>query len=148
MRESRFQLATGDRNIGVCYLPDMQQALVPVLIICHGWPGDRTLNAFGEQLVARCTEAGLAVVNFDFYSGGETGGDPQGMSDGRWAANLADVCTYVADQAWADPGRIGAIGISSRSTAVLRCMIAGPSCSCKAEPITCSGAPMHCSATG
>lgn len=139
MRESRFQLATGDRNVGVYYLPDVQQGVLPVLILCHGWPGDRTLNPFGEELVARGTEAGLAVVNFDFFSSGETGGDPHGMSDGRWAANLADVCTYVAGQAWADPGRIGAIGISSGSTAVLRCMIAGPHLALGIVVATCLG---------
>ncbi len=123
MRESRFQLANGDRNVGTFYLPDERRAPLPALIVCHGWPGDRRLSPFTEELVARATEVGAAVVTFDFYSSGETGGDPRGMSDGRWAANLADICAYVAGQDWADAARIGALGISSGSTAVLRCAI-------------------------
>lgn len=83
MYESKFRLATGDRNVGIVYLPERQPAALPVLILCHGWPSDRTLSPFGEELVARATDAGLAAVNFDFYSSGETGGDPHGMSDGR-----------------------------------------------------------------
>jgi acetyl esterase/lipase len=63
------------------------------------------------------------VVTFDFYGWGETGGDPNGWTYGRWAANLADVCTYVGGQEWADVRRIGALGISAGSTAVLRCAI-------------------------
>ena len=127
MRESRFQLADGDRNVGTFYLPETREAPLPVLIICHGWPGDRQLYPFTEALTSRATGAGLAIVTFDFYSSGETGGDPHGMSDGRWATNLAAVCDYVAGQDWADTMRIGALGISSGSTAVLRCMSAPPS---------------------
>jgi hypothetical protein len=41
-------------------------------------------------------DAGLAVVTFDFYSRGETAGDPRQGTYGRWAANLADVCGYVS----------------------------------------------------
>ncbi len=33
MRESRFQLATGDRNVGTLYLPDERREPLPVLIL-------------------------------------------------------------------------------------------------------------------
>jgi dipeptidyl aminopeptidase/acylaminoacyl peptidase len=120
---SRFQLAGGDRNVGTVYLPEERPAPMPVLIVCFGGTSVRQLYPFTVELCARLTAAGAAVVTFDFYGWGETGGDPSGWTYGRWAANLADVCTYVSAQAWADAGRIGALGISAGSTAVLRCAI-------------------------
>jgi hypothetical protein len=89
-----------------------------VLIVCFGGTSDRQLYPFTVELCARLTAAGAAVVTFDFCGWGETGGDPSGRTYGRWAANVADVCTYVSAQAWADAGRIGALGISTGSTAV------------------------------
>lgn len=126
MHESRFQLAGGDRNMGTVYLPDERPAPVPVLVVCFGGISDRQLYPFTAELCARLTVAGAAVVTFDFYRWGETGGAPSGWTYGRWAANLADVCTYVSAQEWADGDRIGALGISAGSTAVLRCAIDTP----------------------
>jgi len=123
MQESRFQLVGGDRNVGTVYLPEERPAPVPVLAVCFGGISDRQLYPFTVDLCARLTAAGAAVVTFDFYGWGETGGDPDDWTYGRWAANLADVCTYVRAQEWADGRRIGALGISAGSTAVLRCAI-------------------------
>ena len=123
MHESRFQLPGGDRNVGTVYLPEERPTTVPVLIVCLGGATHRQPFPFTAELCARAMDAGLAVVTFDFYSWGETAGDPREGTYGRWAANLADVCTYVSAQAWADAGRIGALGISAGSTAVLRCAI-------------------------
>ncbi len=139
MRESRFQLADGDRNVGRLYSPDEWHHSLPVLVVCHGWPGDQRLYPFTEELCVRATGAGLAIVTFDFYSSGETGGDPAGMSDRRWASNLADVCAYVRDQEWADARRIGALGISSGSTAVLRCAIETQGLAVAISVATCLG---------
>ena len=109
--------------MGTVYLPEERPAPMPVLIVCFGGTSDRQLYPFTVELCARLTAAGAAVVTFDFYGWGETGGDPSGWTYGRWAANLADVRTYVSGQEWADAGRIGALGISAGSTAVLRCAI-------------------------
>ncbi|GCE15378.1 alpha/beta hydrolase family protein [Tengunoibacter tsumagoiensis] len=126
MKTSTFRLETGDQNSGIVYLPDEWQAQLPVLIICHGWGGDKTLNVFAEQVCQRLIALSMAVVAFDFFGCGETGGDYRFMTYGRWADNLSDVCTYVAAQEWADPHNIGALGISSGTTAVLRCAITYP----------------------
>ncbi|GEM_PF-662994 len=119
MPEARFQLAGGDRNVGTAYLPEDRPAPLPALIVCFG----RKLTPFTAELSARGPDAGLAVVTFDVYGWGETGGDLDGWTYGRLAANLADVCAYVGAQEWADGRRIGALGISAGSTAVLRCAI-------------------------
>ncbi len=123
MRQARFQLASGDRNVGTVYLPEGRQGRGPALVVCFGSASDQKPNPFTAELCARGPEAGLAVVTFDVYGWGETGGNPDGWTYGRWAANLADVCRWVATQAWADGRRVGAIGTSAGSTAVLRCAI-------------------------
>src|ERR687886_1300173 len=123
MPASRFQLAGGDRNVGTVYLPEERPPTVPVLIVCLGGVTHRQPFPFTAELCARAMNAGLAVVTFDFYSWGETAGDPRRGTYGRWAANLAHVCSYVSAQEWADARRIGALGISAGSTAVLRCAI-------------------------
>ena len=83
MRESRFQLADGDRNVGTVYLPEERSAPVPVLAVCFGGTSDRQLYPFTVELRARLTTAGAAVVTFDFYGWGETGGDPNDWTYGR-----------------------------------------------------------------
>jgi len=123
---SRFQLQDGDKNVGTAYLPDERPAPVPVLVVCYGGTSDQHLYPFTVELRDRATAAGMAVVTFDFYASGETAGDPRDATYGRWADNLGAVCAYVATQAWADAGRIGALGISAGSTAVLRYAITRP----------------------
>jgi dienelactone hydrolase len=123
MNASRFQLPGGDRNVGTVYLPEVGPTTVAVLIVCLGGATHRQLFPFTAELCARAVDAGLAVVTFDFYSWGETAGDPRQGTYGRWAVNLADVCSYVSAQEWADARRIGALGISAGSTAMLRCAI-------------------------
>jgi dipeptidyl aminopeptidase/acylaminoacyl peptidase len=123
MHSTGFQLAGGDRNVGTVYLPQERVAPVPVLVVCFGGISDRQLYSFTIELCTHLIAAGAAVVTFDFYGWGETGGDPNDWTYGRWASNLADVCTYVRAQSWADSGRIAALGISAGSTAVLRCAI-------------------------
>src|SRR5919199_5100146 len=139
MREEIFQIDFGDRNVGSLFLPEGASTTLPVLVICHGWPSDRHLYEFPAELVARGTDAGMAVVTFDFYSSGDTGGDPSGMSDARWASNLQDICPWNAEQSWADPAPTIALGISSGSTAVLRCARASSALAAGISVNTCLG---------
>lgn len=143
MKEILFRLDSGDRNVGTAYLPDHQSEPLPVLILCHGWGGDRTVDPFTKALCQCSVEASLAVVTFDFYGSGETGGDFRFMTDGRWADNLSNVCTYISTQAWADTHRIGALGISTGSTAVLRCAINTSQLGFGISVATCLGHYIH-----
>ena len=120
MKTADFQLPDGDRNVGTFHLPDDVDIPVPVMIVCHGWGGDRTPGAFRQELRDRLPESGMAVVTFDFYGCGDTGGPYGDMTYGRWTSNLADIFSWVSRQVWADVSRIGCLGISSGSTAVLR----------------------------
>ena len=123
MHTLRFQLDQGDRNVGTIHLPDDLSKPLPVLVVCIPGPGNAEPTAFTQSLRRRGTAAGMAVVTFDLHGWGDTGGDPNEGSYGRWAANLADVCTYISSHQWADAHRVGALGVSAGSTAVLRCAI-------------------------
>lgn len=120
MKSSDFRLPDGDRNAGTVYLPDATEGPMPAVIVCHGWGGNRTLEPFSLDLCSRLTERGMALVTFDFFGCGETGGLYSEMTYGRWGENVSAIHTWVATQGWADPGRIGTLGISSGSTAALR----------------------------
>ncbi len=120
MKQTDFQLSGGDRNAGTVYLPEGSPGQMPVVIVCHGWGGNRALDLFRQDLCSRLTDHGMAVVTFDFFGCGDTGGPYAEMTYGRWADNLAAIHAWVAGQAWADPTRIGSLGISSGSTAALR----------------------------
>lgn len=139
MKSRDFRLAAGDRNAGTVYLPDPHGDRMPVMIYCHGWGGDRTLSAFPQELCSQLIEAGMAFVTFDFYGCGETGGPYEQMTYGRWTENLAAIHQWVERQEWADPPRIGTLGISSGTTAVLRHALGLPTSAFVISIATCLG---------
>lgn len=139
MKRTNFRLSEGDQNAGTVYLPDHPAGPMPVMIYCHGWGGDRTLSAFPQELCSRLTDAGMALVTFDFYGCGETGGPYDQMTYGRWTENLAAVHEWVERQPWADSARIGTLGISSGTTAALRHALGRPGSAFVISIATCLG---------
>ena len=116
MYQYDFKLNTGDKNVGTVYLPFEDCVKLPVLIYCHGWGGDRSLPAVLQLLL----DKQIAIVSFDFYAGGDTGGDYAHMTYKRWKENLCDILAWVIDQTFADSEYIGCYSLSSGSTAALR----------------------------
>jgi len=122
MMQYDFRLETGDRNAGTVYLPDNPSRPLPVVIHCHGWGGSIRRSPI-EPIVSlskALPTLPAALVDFDFFGCGETGGDYSEMTYGRWEQNLRDITAWVAGQEWADPKKIGGFGISSGTTPLLR----------------------------
>ncbi|MCL2884457.1 MAG: hypothetical protein FWF49_03100 [Oscillospiraceae bacterium] len=115
-----FQLQTGDKNKGTVYLPHKDSTNIPVIIYCHGWGGSRRLWLPTEKLCERVLSANMALVTFDFFGCGDTGGDYAQMTYARWKNNLSDVFDWCLAQPFADPNKIGCYAFSSGSTAALR----------------------------
>jgi len=115
-----FQIAAGDKNTGTVYLPHEHSTNLPVIIYCHGWGGSRRLCAVAEKLLAQAAELNFALVAFDFFACGDTGGDYGLMTYGRWKNNLADIFSWCSNQSFADPNKIGCYSVSSGTTAALR----------------------------
>ncbi|MHB1153515.1 MAG: alpha/beta hydrolase family protein [Eubacteriales bacterium] len=111
-----FNLSVGDKNVGTVYLPDENCIKLPVIIYCHGWGGNRSLPAALNWSL----EEKVAIVTFDFYGCGDTGGNYNQMTYRRWKENLYDIITWVSEQRFADIARIGCYVFSSGSTAALR----------------------------
>jgi len=115
-----FTLTSGDKNVGTVYLPNEDTTNIPVIIYCHGWGGSRKLWAPTEKLCERAIKENIALVTFDFYGGGDTGGDYTQMTYKRWKENLCDILTWIINQTFSDGERIGCYAFSSGSTAALR----------------------------
>ncbi|MFZ3386797.1 MAG: CocE/NonD family hydrolase [Candidatus Hydromicrobium sp.] len=120
MNKYDFKLENGDNNSGTVYLPDFFDRKVPVVIYCHGWGGNRALNPSTQSLCSALLDSSAAMVTFDFWGCGDTGGSYNQMSYGRWTSNLKDVFEWVSQQEWADRQKIGCFSISSGTIAALR----------------------------
>ncbi|GHV06651.1 hypothetical protein FACS1894217_05760 [Clostridia bacterium] len=115
-----FTLTTGDKNIGTVYLPAENTVNIPVIIYCHGWGGNRKLWTPTEKLCEIAVNKNIALVTFDFFGCGETGGDSSKITYARWKNNLAEIISWVVDQTFSDKNKIGIYAFSSGSTAALR----------------------------
>jgi pimeloyl-ACP methyl ester carboxylesterase len=120
MNQINFKIDKGDHNVGTVYLPDSVKRNSPVVIYCHGWGSNRSLYPSTQRLCTALRESSASMVTFDFYGCGETGGNYNRMSYGRWMSNLADVSEWVTGQDWADRQKIGCFSVSSGTTAALR----------------------------
>lgn len=58
---------------------------MPVIIYCHGWKGRRNLWTPTERLCEIALINNMALVTFDFFGCGETGGgNYERMTYRRW----------------------------------------------------------------
>ena len=115
-----FKLESGDQNIGTVYLPSEKATNIPVIIYCHGWGGDRELYPTMHFLCERAMRENIAVVTFDFFGCGDTGGDYSQMTYTRWKQNLSEIFSWVKSQSFSQNDKIGCFSYSSGTTAALR----------------------------
>lgn len=115
-----FVVPIGDRVKGRIYRPNKELKPIPVIIFCHGWASDRTFNPSTAALCEEALQKNVAMVAFDFFGCGETGGDYGQMSYGRWKDNLATVVDWLEEQPWVDSSKIGCFAISSGTTVAIR----------------------------
>jgi len=115
-----FKLTTGDKNVGTVYLPSEDAMNIPIIVYCHGWGGRRQLWTPTQVLCDNAIKAGSALVTFDFFGCGETGGDYQQMTYTRWKNNLSEIVTWVQSQSFSNNSKIGCYAFSSGSTAAFR----------------------------
>jgi len=70
-------------------------------------------------VLQRLLDKEIALVTFDYFGCGGTGGDYRQMTYRRWKENLACVITWVSGQPFADMNKLGCYGFSSGSTSLL-----------------------------
>lgn len=96
----RFTLTTrhGQRLVGLLDYPTGTGPVARALVLCHGYGGDKD-GRYLRQIAATVTEAGGAVVRFDFTNGaGESDGTLRDASVAHYADDLDDVLDFVAHQ--------------------------------------------------
>jgi pimeloyl-ACP methyl ester carboxylesterase len=135
-----FKLTTGDQNVGTVYLPSNDVVNIPVIIYCHGWGGNRALYPTIEQLRFRAEQENIAIVAFDFYGCGDTGGNYALMTYTRWKENLSDIVTWIISQPFSNKDKIGCFSLSSGTTASLRMAAEGRRLSFIISVATCASA--------
>jgi len=118
MAETRYDFKVGEIAC-TAYLPTTQTR-VPILVVCHGWGGNRRLWRLPERIKNKVIKRGMGVVAFDFFGCGESYGDYRDMTYGIWAQNLCDVLDYLKAADFCDASRLGVLGFSSGSTAIFR----------------------------
>ena len=115
-----FKLPSSDHNVGTVYLPNESAVNIPVIIYCHGWGGSRQLWTPTQMLCDRAMKERIALVTFDFFGCGDTGGDYSQMTYTRWKDNLSEIVSWVMAQPFSNRNKIGCYAFSSGSTAALR----------------------------
>lgn len=94
------------------YLPEDQSAPIPCIVMAHGLGG--TKDFVLEAYAIRYTEAGFAVLTFDYRSFGESEGEPRQLV---WVphqlADLAAAVAYARMRPEIDPDRIAIWGTSA-----------------------------------
>lgn len=120
MHQFDFKMTTEDQNIGTVYLPYIDSKSLPVIIYCHGWGGNRQVGPPLDFILDRAMKENIALVTFDFFGCGDTGGEYGLMTYARWKQNLKSIYSWVKQQPFACKNKIGCYAVSSGSTAALR----------------------------
>ena len=102
----------GDRISAWLYLPESLIPPVACMIISHGFGG--TKDALLETYALRMTEAGYAVLTYDYRHFGESGGMPRQLFSAYKQENdLRTAIRYVRERPEIDPERVVLFGTSA-----------------------------------
>ncbi|MDP4091751.1 MAG: alpha/beta fold hydrolase [Bacillota bacterium] len=98
---------------GTLHLPDNQKGKIPVIIIFHGFAGNKTGPHFIFVRLSRLLEAKeIATVRFDFGGSGESDGKFKEMTITGELEDAKNILNYVKVQEFTDTGNIGVLGLS------------------------------------
>lgn len=93
-------------------------AMIPAVVICHGFTGSRQLDGHAQPLAKTLAQNGIASIAIDFAGCGEseepfTAYTPDNMRD-----DISSAIFYLVHTVGADPERIGLLGHSMGGRAV------------------------------
>lgn len=98
---------------GMLHMPDNVSGKVPVVLIFHGFTGNRMEPHFIFVKLSRMLEKkGIASVRFDFGCSGESDGDFINMTLSGEISDACNILDYAGKIEGIDPVRIGAVGLS------------------------------------
>lgn len=98
---------------GMLHMPDTTVEKAPVVIIFHGFTGNKMEPHFIFVKLSRMLEKkGIASVRFDFGGSGESDGDFINMTLSGEIRDAHNILDYVKKLNGIDPERIGVVGLS------------------------------------
>jgi dipeptidyl aminopeptidase/acylaminoacyl peptidase len=99
----------GDRLAGLWRRPERAEGPMPAIVQGPGWLGLKEAALYVRYHEA-LTEAGFAVLVFDYRGSGGSEGDRNVLSPRNQLEDLVAAVSYVAGRGDADPDRIGVFG--------------------------------------
>lgn len=98
---------------GMLHMPDNTTHKVPVVVLFHGFTGNKMEPHFIFVKLSRMLEKkGIASARFDFGGSGESDGDFISMTLSGEIRDAHNILDYVKKLDGIDPGRIGLVGLS------------------------------------
>ncbi|MBU3075156.1 alpha/beta hydrolase [Clostridium estertheticum] len=98
---------------GMLHIPENINNKVPIVIIFHGFCGDKMGPHFIFVKLSRLLEkAGIACIRFDFAGSGESDGDFIDMTMDTELKDANNILNYVRTLNFVDNDKIGIVGLS------------------------------------
>lgn len=103
----------GNMLRGMLHLPENSSGKPPVVLILHGFGGDRNAMNFSlTKLSRRLAANGVASARFDFSACGESDGETEDMTISSHIADGAAMIDFVSKLDEVDTSRLGLFGLS------------------------------------
>ncbi|AUS96698.1 alpha/beta hydrolase [Clostridium thermosuccinogenes] len=98
---------------GMLHVPENHEGKVPVVLIFHGFTGNKMEPHFIFVKLSRLLESkGIASVRFDFGGSGESDGDFVDMTLSGELQDAINILDYAKTLDFVDTSRIGVVGLS------------------------------------
>lgn len=100
MKDHQWIGSRGQRLSAMVHVPARLTADTPVIIICHGFTGDKVgTNQMNVKLAHELETSGYAVVRFDYLGSGDSDGDfASDTVVSGWQEDLRNVVGWVRQQ--------------------------------------------------
>ncbi|TCT14909.1 hypothetical protein EDC18_10457 [Natranaerovirga pectinivora] len=112
--ETSVNIISNNKTLrGVLHTPDIQNSKYPIVMIFHGFGGNKMGPHFLFVKLSRLLEKyGIASIRFDFGGSGESDGEFIDMTLDSELEDARNVLDYVKSLEQIDPSKIGVLGFS------------------------------------
>ena len=110
---------SGEKLIGIETRPAVEQPQYPAVCLVHGFYGNKDEWGMFTIMAAELAERGIAAYRFDLSGCGESEGNYTDTNLTKLAEDVEAILEFVQSQSIVDRARIGLIGFSLGTTAIL-----------------------------
>ncbi len=109
----------GKQIVGMLHLPNRKNA--PVIIMCHGWSGNKlgVWNAFFVKAAREFSKNGFAALRFDFRGSGDSEGKWEDQTTTTMLEDLNAIISHVLKIPEINKEKIGLVGHSQGGRIIL-----------------------------